>query len=142
MVLKCYNYVSFENAGGSLVVYHANDSYYYISPVPSVSTEHYTYNFVGFFYNGVDILENWDIEITNDATIEVRFERIAKEYTVTFVSNNTAYGTVSLNSIVAEYGTAIRVSDTVVTINSQACIAYAKESALWFPRKKKKEVSL
>ena len=96
-----------------------------IYAIETEDTENYTYNFVGWYINGEKITGDYSFD--GDITIEARFERVGREYTITFTSNNTDYGTVSVASIVAEYGTTIHVNDSVVTINSQACIAYATE---------------
>ncbi|MBQ8615671.1 MAG: hypothetical protein IJ415_03805, partial [Clostridia bacterium] len=122
-----------EDGGTYPCVYYNSENYIQISldtlwPIYAIETEdteNYTYNFVGWYINGEKITGDYSFD--GDITIEARFERVGREYTITFTSNNTDYGTVSVASIVAEYGTTIHVNDSVVTINSQACIAYATE---------------
>ena len=91
-----------------------------ITATPSESTLQYDYSFTGWLIDGEEIPASYNI--TSDVTITAVFEREQK-YTITVVSNNTDYGTVSpeyvyeipFGSVITTLNNTFRVNGTTVT---------------------------
>ena len=91
-----------------------------ITATPTGANAEWTYKF-----------KNWSTlvdEITGDITFTANFERVKNQYTVTIVSNNETYGKVDIPSVIVDYGTAISVSDNIVTIGDNTITATATTS--------------
>lgn len=88
-----------------------------ITAEPTADTAQYDYSFSG-----------WSVSsgtITDATTITANFARSTRIYRVSFVSNNTAYGTVSQSYVDAPYGSSISASGNKLTINGTTITATA-----------------
>ena len=93
------------------------------TPIYAPSTVEWTY-----------YLENWTNatgSINADRTVTANFNRTPTTYTVTFVSNNISWGTVSNPSVTVPYGTSISVSGNTLTIGNNTITAtpHAQDSS-------------
>ena len=86
-----------------------------VTATPNEKTAQYTYAF-----------SNWSSAsgtVEGATTITAHFDRTVNSYTVSIQTNNAEYGTVDVDSVIVEYGTAITVDKNVLTIGSQAITA-------------------
>lgn len=65
--------------------------------------------------------------VDGDRIVVAQFTRITNEYTVTFVSSNSEYGSVTEDTITALYGSSVVVDGNMIRISSYEC--YANESS-------------
>lgn len=91
-----------------------------ITATAAENTAQYTYSFNNFTYEGESV--------TGDMTITANFNRVTNAYTVTIATNNNDYGTVDKTSFVVDYGTAITVSQNVISIGDNVVTATPTES--------------
>lgn len=86
-----------------------------ITASPASATAQFTYAFDGF-YDGLTKLAGGEL-VTTDMEITAKFTATVNEYTLTFQSSNTDYGTVSAASVAdLPYGTQYIVDGNTVTI--------------------------
>ena len=83
---------------------------------PTGQTAQYTYAF-----------SSWSVSdgqhVQGDMTITANFTRTVNNYTITFASSNSAYGTVDESSMTVPYGTRIYVNDNILTIGGDTVTA-------------------
>ena len=83
---------------------------------PTTDTAQYDYSFTSW--------SNTSGTVTSDRTITANFSRSTNTYTVSFVSSDVSYGSVSRSTITSvPYGSSISVSGNQVTINGTTCTA-------------------
>ena len=90
------------------VAYGDTPEYTWATPTKT-ATAQYTYTWDEWWTPSV-------VAVTGDATYTATFTATVNQYTVTIQSNNTDYGTVDESSVTVDYGTAISVSNNVLTI--------------------------
>ena len=96
---------------------NVNGSFY--TAVPIAQTAQYTYRFVSW-----SVSDN--AEITGDTTITASFERVTRNYTVSFAPNDSSYGSVAPDTVQnVPYGTSFTVNDNVITLLGQDVTATA-----------------
>ena len=88
-----------------------------VTATPETDTAQYDYSFTGWTINGSPAPSSYTV--TADVTIQANFSRVIQEYTATIVADPSGYGTVSGASLTQlPYGTAVSISDNVITIGS------------------------
>lgn len=80
-------------------------------------TDQYTYTFTG--WSGIPA----NNQVNSSITVTANFTRTLNEYTISFVSSNPSYGSVSVNSITVDYGTSIIASGASITLGTDTVTA-------------------
>lgn len=109
------DYGTIYNAVGSVL--HIGDLD--VIATPATDTAEYTYEFTG-----------WNVthgEVESDTEIIANFTRTTNQYTVTVLSNNTEWGTVSASEVEVDYGTAIATNGATLIIGSTTVLATPTE---------------
>lgn len=91
-----------------------------VTATPTQSTARYTYSFTGWSLSSIPVSPSTSA-ITGDMSITANFTRNVNMYEITI--SGDSYGTVSQNQLYAEYGTAISVSDNILTIGTDSIVA-------------------
>lgn len=83
-----------------------------VTATPTESDAQYTYTFVGWTYDSI---------VSQNLVVTANFERTVNTYTVSLVSDNEEYGTVSVDKVEGvPYGTVLSVKAAKATINGTA----------------------
>lgn len=101
-----------------------------VTATPSTATEQYTYAFDGWYVGSSPLTDG--TRIYTDTAITANFTAAAALYTVSVVSNNTDYGTVSPDTIadvpygstIVTYNNTFRVNGTTVTATPSEATEY------------------
>ena len=90
-----------------------------VTATPAEADAQYTYAFSGFVDSNSDPVTG-TVTVNSDMTITAVFTATTNQYAVTISPNDPSYGSISPSSLTVDYGTAITVSGTSLTIGSQA----------------------
>ena len=86
-----------------------------ISPVPTQDTAQYDYEFDHWYPTSGTI--------TGNTTVNANFSRTLNHCVVTFVANDSTYGTVDTQSVTVDYGTSFTTSNNTLTIDNTTITA-------------------
>ena len=93
-----------------------------VTATPAVADAQYTYIFSGFVDSNSDPITG-TVTVNSDMTITAVFTATTNQYAVTIAPNDPSYGSVSPTSLTVDYGTAITVDGTSLSIGAQAITA-------------------
>ena len=93
-----------------------------VTASPVSDSVQYDYSFVGW-YDGSTLIPNGEFAVTESMTITAVFSADLNQYTVSFVSSNPDYGSVSPSSLVVDYGTSIVLEGSDLTIGETTIVA-------------------
>lgn len=92
-----------------------------VTATPTTADAQYTYAFSGW-YDGETLLVDGDT-VSSDMTITAVFTRTVNQYTATISNLNPGFGTVSVSSVTADYGSAISAASNVLTVGASTVTA-------------------
>lgn len=92
-----------------------------VTATPAVADAQYTYAFSKWQVSGVDVTGTYTLDA--DTTFTAVFTATTNQYAVTIAPNDPSYGSVSPTSLTVDYGTAITVDGTSLSIGAQAITA-------------------
>lgn len=92
-----------------------------VTATPTTADAQYTYAFSGW-YDGETLLVDGDT-VSSDMTITAVFTRTVNQYTATINNLNPGFGSVSVSSVTADYGSAISAASNVLTVGASTVTA-------------------
>ena len=95
-----------------------------VTATAETSDTQYTYAFSGWTSNGLSV----PATVTDNITITANFTQTVNNYTLTFASNNSNYGSVSPTTVSVPYGTTIMESGATLTMNGTTVTATPAQS--------------
>ena len=97
-----------------------------VTATPASADAQYTYAFSKWQVSGSDVTGTYTLDA--DTTFTAVFTATTNQYTVTIAPNDPSYGSVSPTSLTVDYGTAITVDGTNLSIGEQAITATASDA--------------
>ena len=109
---------------GAIPFYNPNDDDVPVTPTKTSADPKYSYVFNGWSLTSGGAKLDPTPAVTEDATYWALFEQVENKYTVSFTSNNEAWGIVSRDDVKeVPYGTAITVNGNTLTVNGKTITA-------------------